>query len=117
MFIKYRKSLIKRELEIYREEELQKIERELIDLKKLGIKQLSEFEHDYHSQIEERKKEIAILEAKKESYKSILEERNSNYVQEYQAVNRAKDKTIEVLQKTIEELSKRIPEVKVIGVK
>ena len=115
--IKKRKELIDRELEVYRIEKLAEITLDIAKAQEQGASQERDYECEWHSKKERLNTELAVLEAKKESYVSTLEERQENYVAEYTAVKTAKDQTISVLQKTIEELVKRVPEVKVIGVK
>lgn len=107
--INKKRELAKRELEVYKKEELAKIKLYLSQNYLDNRKQISDNEHNFHSQKEKLGIEIALLEAKKETYVSNLEEKLKNYVCEYNAVCKAKDKTIEVLQNALEKLTDKIP--------
>ena len=103
------KKLIDRELEVYRKEEIAKITQELSQNYLDNRKQISKNEHDFHSEKERLGIELAKLEAQKETYVSHLEKKMECYTQEYKAVNLAKDKTIEVLENALKNLTEKIP--------
>lgn len=107
--INKRKELIDRELEVYKKERLIEIEKSVTELYRLGAEQNHEFEHEFHSKRQKLNTELAVLEAKKSTYVSNLEMKIENYVAEYKAVNNAKDKTIEILEKALKELTAKIP--------
>jgi len=82
MRIRKRKELIDRELQIYFNEEKLKIDRDLLELKMRGTEDIANYEHTYHSTMEERKIELAMLDARAELlendvtiYKMLLEEK------------------------------------------
>lgn len=84
MNIKKRKELINRELEIYRAEQKLVIDNELIELKMEGADDIANYEHTYHHGMEERRVELAKLEALKEvmendvtTYKMLIKEKDA----------------------------------------
>ncbi len=104
------KELIDRELEIYRKEKLAEITLEIAKAQEDGARQEREYECAWHERREKLNTELAVLEAKKDSYVSTLEERNANYEKQYHAVNSAREKTIEVLESSLKTLiEKRYP--------
>lgn len=104
-----KRELEKRELEIYKKEQLAEITLDIAKAQEKGAKDERDYECNWHGNREKLDTEIALLEAKKESYKSFLEEKMQCYIQEYQAVNKAKDNTIEILNETIQNLIKKMP--------
>lgn len=107
--IKKRKELIERELELYRKEKLVSITLEIAQAHEKGAKEEQEYECTWHQNREVLNTKIAKLEAKKESYLSHLEKKLENYIAEYNAVNKAKDKTIQTLEDALRKAIEKIP--------
>jgi hypothetical protein len=105
---KNKRTVIDRELDVYRRESLLVIDRELADYRKkideeirgLAIKcanDTKKYEHTYHSNMESLRVEIAKLEAKKENLKEIV---NTDKIA-YEKIIKAKDEEISRLNKIV----------------
>jgi hypothetical protein len=110
-----RKRLIDKEVELYKREKMLDAEKELVDIAMQCARDTGSYEHEYHSKIQELQVDIAKLEAQKGTYQSLLEERISNYVAEYKAVNAAKDRVIATLESTIELMAKNVQTSNIIN--
>lgn len=103
------KELIARELVIFKKEKLAEIMLEVAETQERGAKEEREYECGWHNRREKLETELAVLEAGKKYYVSLLEERNKNYVSEYNAVIKAKDETISILKDSLKSLISKTP--------
>lgn len=103
------RELVKRELEVYRKEELAKIHLEISEEYESGAKQKHDYEHTWHDNRATLEIEIAKLEATKESYLSHLEEKIKCYKDQYFAVISKLESQVQKQQETILGLIEKIP--------
>ena len=124
MNIGKRKELIRRELALYKAEELLKVQQEvehyrkgrneeILAMGKACHAELAEYEHYYHSSKEEKGIEIAKLEAKSKSLKQVLDSKK-NADQKTQDLIESQNGEIERLNNIIELIIKEQPEKNII---
>lgn len=70
-------ALVKKEIELYRREELLKVREEVNAARQCLVNDWGEIEHDYHSARQIKETEIAKLDALIEAKKAILEQDNN----------------------------------------
>ncbi len=115
-----KKELIDKEIELYKTSKILdadiEITQRILDGKKelaesfvRGNKEAQEYECTWHNKREKLNTEIALLEAKKDSQKLLLEETNKNYVSEYHSICKRYEDQIKNLKEIIESLVKKIP--------
>ena len=70
-------ALVKKEVELFRREEMLKVKEELARCNQALVNDWSNIEHDYHSARQAKETEIAKLDALIEAKKAILEQDNA----------------------------------------
>lgn len=118
-----RLDLVEDRISIYRREREMEVEHELLVKKTEGLKQLGEYEHEFHYSKEVKKTEIAKLQVELENLNNLIEIKAEQLGKELDYEKRAnekilaeKNKTIELLTSQVEILTAKLTEIKISDV-